>query len=218
MKPEDLYDAVDRLNSRDGWIADKQTKGRMLENIVRAYIESVLPPGGSLRVSTGCVWDGDYRGELPQSDLILFENRPDGILYDSNDVVIVRDTVVRAIVSVKTNLSKLDVTTELPDHVGLLRKHPRMFLIFFGGSRRTRPRGNGPGVARCQPGCVGSSQDCVCPIRNASSWPVFPETAHGEPESVRGAQRSRPSGAVMTPAPDAVRCRYLGTFVILCLF
>jgi len=134
MKPEDLYDKVDRLTSRDGWVADTQTKGRMLENLVRELIEHLLPPGRNLRVATGCVWDGHSRGDLPQSDLIIFENRPNAVLYDSHDVVVVHSAVVRAIVSVKTNLSKQDVDTEIPDYRDLLRKQPRTLLIFFAAA------------------------------------------------------------------------------------
>src|SRR5207245_805078 len=54
MKPEDLYDAVDGLTSREGWVADKQTKGRMLERPSRrnrnkpSITSPSFPPGGSL--------------------------------------------------------------------------------------------------------------------------------------------------------------------------
>ena len=124
MRPEDLYDAVDKLNSRDGWIADRQTKGRMLENLVRSYIGSILPPGRGLRVETGCIWNGRDRGELPQSDLIVFQDTLQAVPFDAHGVVVVRDNAVKAIVSVKTNLSKLDVSTEIPDYRDLLQRHP----------------------------------------------------------------------------------------------
>lgn len=34
MKPEDLYDKVDRLTSRDGWVADTQTKAAFSDRLV----------------------------------------------------------------------------------------------------------------------------------------------------------------------------------------
>src|SRR2546428_5061027 len=94
----------------------------------------MLPPGRDMRVGTGCVWDGHYRGVLTQTDLILFENTPAAVLYDSYDVVVVRESVVRAIVSVKTNLSKQDVESELKDYLSLLKKKPRTLLIFFAAN------------------------------------------------------------------------------------